>query len=266
MNQSSTQKKKISVLIPCHNEGKSIEAVIKSFPMAKLEKHDFSLEIVVIDNNSSDNTADVARALGATVLHEPKKGKGNAMRTGFKYVLDRKADYIVMLDGDDTYRPEEILRLVEPMDSGFTKMVIGSRLAGRITEGSMTSFNRLGNWIFSHLARYIYRVNITDVLTGYFAWTHKAVEDMHPHLVSEGFAIEMEMVTKMALLDYEIYSVPITYHSRGGESHLRPIRDGFRILGMLVRNLFWKPGIHHIKHSESVNVTAEPVRVSATLL
>ena len=128
----------------------------------------------------------------------------------------------------------------------------------------MTTFNRLGNWVFSHLARYIYRVNITDVLTGYFAWTHKALQDMEPHLVSQGFAIEMEMVTKMARLNYEICSVPITYHSRGGESNLHPIWDGLRILGMLLRNLFWKPTIVPVKHSEKVSVTSEPIRVPAT--
>jgi dolichol-phosphate mannosyltransferase len=146
-----------------------------------------------------------------------------------------------MLDGDDTYRGEEILRLIELLDSGFCDMVIGSRLSGRITDGSMTEFNRMGNWIFSHLVRYIYKVKVTDVLTGYFAWTRKTVEEMHPHLVSEGFAIEMEMVTKMARLGKEICSVPITYDSREGESNLRPIRDGLRILAMLLNNLFWNP-------------------------
>lgn len=240
MSQTNKQKK-ITALIPCYNEAESIGAVIKSFPIEKLKNQDFALEIVVIDNNSTDATADVARALGATVLSEKKKGKGNAMRLGFEYAVRQSSDFVVMLDGDDTYRPEEILRLIEPLDSGFCTMVIGSRLGGRISNGSMTAFNRFGNWVFSHLVRYIYRVNITDVLTGYFAWTGKALQDMYPHLTSEGFAIEMEMVTKMSRLGHEIYSVPISYNSREGESNLRPVRDGLKILFMLIRNLFWTP-------------------------
>ena len=162
------------------------------------------------------------------------------MRAGF-YTIGADADYVVMLDGDDTYRPEEILRLVEPLDSNFCDVVIGSRLGGRITDGSMTTFNRGGNWIFSHLVRYFYRVNVTDVLTGYFAWKREALERLRPHLKSQGFAIEMEMVTKMAKLGEEISCVPISYHSREGESNLHPIYDGLRILWMFTKNLFWKP-------------------------
>lgn len=82
---------------------------------------------------------------------------------------------------------------------------------------------------------------MTDVLTGYFAWTRKTMETLRPHLVSEGFAIEMEMITKMAKLGDEIYCVPISYHARAGESNLRPFYDGSRILSLLIRNIFWKP-------------------------
>lgn len=234
----NSPKQKITVLIPCYNEGGGIGAVIKSFPRARIEKHGFTLEIVVIDNNSSDSTAEVARENGATVLFEPQQGKGNAIRRGFNSISD-DTDYVVMLDGDDTYRPEEILRLVEPLHSNFCSVVIGSRLGGKITEGSMTSFNRTGNWVFSHLVRYFFRVNVTDVLTGYFAWKREALVRLRPHLVSQGFAIEMEMVTKMAKLGEEIYSVPISYHSREGETNLRPIYDGTRILWMFTKNLFW---------------------------
>lgn len=235
-----TKRQKIIALIPCYNEEGGIGAVIKSFPIEKIHAHAFDLEIVVIDNNSSDRTGKIARSLGATVLHEPQKGKGNAIRRGFEYAC-RDADYIVMLDGDDTYRPEEILRLVEPLHSGFCSVVIGSRLGGRITEGSMKPFNRMGNWVYSHLVRYFYNINVTDALTGYFAWTREALEQLRPHLVSSGFAIEMEMVTKMARLGLEVSSVPISYDDRAGVTNLRPIYDGSRILLMFARNFFWKP-------------------------
>lgn len=232
--------KKVIAVIPCYNEAKGIADVIKSFPRARLKAHGYTLEVLVIDNNSQDGTAEVARSAGATVIYEPRKGKGNAIRTGFKS-LPADTDYVVMLDGDDTYRPQEVIRLLEPLSSGFCNVVIGSRLGGKISDGSMKTFNRIGNWTYSHLVRYSFQVNVTDVLTGYFAWTKAVVDELHPHLVSDGFAIEMEMITKMARMGHEIYSVPISYHARAGESNLQPIQDGARIMRMFVKNLRWKP-------------------------
>jgi len=244
--------KKIAVLIPCYNEAGGISHVIKSFPHAKAKHYGYSIDIFVIDNNSSDRTAEIARELGASVFHEPVKGKGNAIRRGFASV-SREFDYVVMLDGDNTYRPEEVFRLIEPIDSGFCNVVIGSRLTGRMLNGSMTLFNRFGNWMYSYLVRWFYGVNVTDVLTGYFAWKRDAVERLLPHLKSNGFAIEMEMVTKMARLGEEIYSVPISYHPRIGETNLQPISDGTRILWMFAKNLRWKPKIEDIKRGAYIN-------------
>jgi dolichol-phosphate hexosyltransferase len=232
--------KKITVLIPCHNEEKGIGEVIRKFPRKRLEKMDFVLDVLVIDNCSTDKTAEVARAAGARVITENAKGKGNAMRRGFRE-LPEDADYVVMIDGDDTYSPHEIMRMVEPLHNGFCNVVIGSRLGGKMTDNAMETLNRAGNWIYTHLVRVSYRVNVTDVLTGYFAWTREAIQKLEPHLKSDGFAIEMEMITKMARLGHEIYSVPISYHPRAGESNLRPFYDGWRILKMYARNLRWRP-------------------------
>jgi hypothetical protein len=87
----------------------------------------------------------------------------------------------------------------------------------------------------------VYRANVTDVLTGYFAWRKQVIDDLYPHLVSKDFAIEMEMITKMARMGCEISSVPISYHPRSGETNLNPILDGYRILKMFFRNLTWRP-------------------------
>jgi dolichol-phosphate mannosyltransferase len=239
MNRFKTRKK-ITALIPCYNEEEGISEVISSFPVEKLNSHSYDLEIVVIDNNSDDNTSEVAKSLGATVLLETKKGKGNAMKKGF-YSISEDTDYVVMLDGDNTYRPEEILRLIELLDSGFCDVVIGSRLGGKMSEGSMNTTSRIGNWLYSNLVRSFYRVNVSDVLTGYFAWKKDALFRLRPHLKSSGFAIEMEMVTKMAKLGEEIYSVPVTYCARAGETKLSPFIDGVRILWMFTKNLFWNP-------------------------
>ena len=234
------KNKKITVLVPCYNEEDGIGDVITGFDKESLKSMGFDLDILVIDNNSTDRTGEIARSLGATVIVEKQKGKGNAMRTGFKNV-PKDTDYVAMLDGDNTYRPQELIRLIEPLNSGFSRVVIGTRLNGRIMPGSMTKLNYAGNWIFSHLVKYLYASNVTDVLTGYFAWKRDVIEDLHLHLESNGFAIEMEMITKMSKLGEEIYSVPISYDSREGESNLRPFYDGSRILMMLLRNLFWKP-------------------------
>lgn len=232
--------KKITVLIPCFNEAASIAAVINSFPLGRLRKHGLEMEILVIDNNSTDATAAVAKNNGAKVIHEERQGKGYAIRTGFLNI-PADTDYVLMLDGDASYRPEEALRMVEPLQSGFCNVVIGSRLHGKMKQQSMPLFNRMGNWIFSHLVKYVYKVNVTDVLTGYFAWNHQTIKNLHPHLTSSGFVIEMEMITKLARMGEEIYSVPISYHPREGESSLRPVSDGLRILRMFMRNIFWQP-------------------------
>lgn len=237
---------KLVVLIPCYNEADGIGNVLQKFPHEKLQHNHIDSSIIVIDNNSTDNTADVARAYGAAVIHEPRKGKGNAMRTGFRSV-PKDTDYVVMLDGDDTYDAGEIIRMIEPLENGFCNVVVGSRLGGKMHDNAMRSFNRAGNWFFTHIVRLYYRVNVTDVLTGYFAWKKECVDELLPHLVSEGFAIEMEMVTKMARLKHQIYSVPISYTPRSGETNLRPVYDGRRILKMYIGNMRWQPATRTTK-------------------
>lgn len=233
--------KKLAVLIPCFNEASGIANVIEGFPRQRLYESGYDLEIVVIDNNSTDRTAEIAKQAGAEVIVEAKQGKGNAIRAGF-YHLSDDTDLVVMLDGDNTYMAAEILRLVELLDADFCSVVTGSRVFGRIVEGSMPLLNQFGNWFFSQLVRIAYpNVAATDVLSGYFAWKRPAIERLRPHLHSSGFAIEMEMITKMARLGERICSVPITYNVRTGDSKLRPIRDGLRILWMFVCSLFWRP-------------------------
>jgi len=122
-----TNLKKITILIPCYNEEEGIAHVIEGIPIKRLRHFGFTTEVVVVDNNSTDETAAVARSLGAIVIHEPKKGKGNAMRTAFKTVSD-DTDFVVMLDGDHTYKAGEIPRLIEPLASDFCDVVVGSRL------------------------------------------------------------------------------------------------------------------------------------------
>jgi len=233
--------KKITLLIPCYNEAKSIGKVIDGIPKEKLKQQGFSIEVLVIDNNCTDNTAKIAKSKHAKVICEMKQGKGNAIRTGFQSI-SKDTDYIVMLDGDDTYKSSEILRLIEPLESNFCDVVVGSRLEGKMIAYSMSASHRLANWFFTFITRHFYGANVTDTCTGYFAWTKKAIDVLNGHIESKGFAIESEMISKMAKLKLKIYSVPITYAPRPGtHSKLKPFTDGLKITWMLIRNKWWKP-------------------------
>ena len=119
---------KVAVVIPCYNEAASIGQVISKFPYQAIKDSGLELVVYVVDNNSTDNTSEVAKKAGAIVIHEPRKGKGNALRTGFRSIAD-DVDFVAMLDGDDTYSPEEILRVIEP------RLIIGLRRAVRPLKG-----------------------------------------------------------------------------------------------------------------------------------
>jgi glycosyltransferase involved in cell wall biosynthesis len=232
--------KKITILIPCHNEEKGLAKVLDGLSQPTLTRYGYDVEVVVIDNNSTDATARIAQEKGARVIFESQQGKGRALITGFKAVSD-DTDFVVMLDGDNTYKLSELVRLVEPLESDFGDVIIGSRLAGKTHEGSLKFKNRLANWFYTFMVRQFYLANVTDVLSGYFAWKKSAVDALLPHLQADGFAIEMEMITKMVRLGLKIYSVPITYDTREGETKIDILRDGLRILRMFLKNLFWVP-------------------------
>jgi glycosyltransferase involved in cell wall biosynthesis len=231
---------KILLLIPCYNEEDGIGTVLRSIPYGRLAKHGHKLDVLVIDNNSKDKTAEVASRLGAKVISEKKQGKGHAIITGFRQVTK---DYqaVVMIDGDASYDISELPRLLELIQSNFCEVVVGTRLQGKMTDRAMTYFNRTGNWLFTFLARVGYKTNVTDVCSGFFVWRTEVILELRKYLQSNSFSIEMEMVAKMARMGYKCYSVPISYIDRAGTSSLRPIKDGSEILHAWIRNLTWKP-------------------------
>ncbi|HWY80120.1 MAG TPA: glycosyltransferase family 2 protein [Candidatus Sulfotelmatobacter sp.] len=232
--------KKITILIPCYNEEKGISRVIDGVPVRLLKKLGLKTEIVVVNNNSTDKTAIVAYEKNVRVVDELKKGKGHAVMTGFNSV-DPDTDYVVMLDGDNTYKSKEVLRLIEPLINDFCDVVIGSRLGGKMRKNSLKFRNRVANWVYTFLVRQFYQANITDVLSGYFAWKKEVIDDLKKYLDSEGFEIEMDMITKMKRLGYQMYSVPITYDERAGETKIQAISDGMRVLRTFFKNLNWSP-------------------------
>jgi dolichol-phosphate mannosyltransferase len=240
MPKQSNKLKKVTILIPCYNEEDGIEQVIKEIPKQKLKNLGFRAEVLVIDNNSTDKTALIAEALGAKVIKELKKGKGNALRTGFRNI-SKDTDFAVMLDGDNTYKAHEIPRMIEPLDNNFADVIVGSRLEGRMISKAMSFSHRFVNWAWTFFVRQFYGANITDTCTGFFAWKANIIRNLNGHIKSEGFAIEAEMITKLAKLGHRLYSVPITYAPRKGQSKIAPIGDGLKISWMLIKNLVWRP-------------------------
>ena len=241
-NESNKKFKKITLMIPCYNEEASIGQLIDDIPVEKINKAGYKIEVLVIDNNSKDKTAEIARSKGARVVTAPLQGKGNAIKTGFSSI-PKDVDYVVMVDGDDTYKTAEILRVIEPLESGFCDVVVGSRLEGKMTTHAMSRSHRLANWLFTFLTRFLYGANVTDTCTGYFAWTKNAITVLNGHIKSKGFAIEAEMISKMSRLKLRVYSVPITYAPRHSEnpSKLSPFKDALKIIWMLIKNKRWKP-------------------------
>ena len=235
----------ITLMIPCYNEEKGLPEVINNIPHKRLEDLGYEVDVLVINNNSKDNTEQVGKSLGARVVNELRQGKGRAIKTGFNNIHPQ-AKYVLMLDGDGTYKPHEIPRMIEPLESNFCDVVIGSRLEGKMNGKSMQFSHRVANWFFTFITRRFYLTNVTDTCTGYFAWTRHAVDVLNGYITSKGFAIEAEMITKMARLGLKTYSVPITYDPRHGDSKLVPIVDGIKITRMLFKNINWKPNYRQL--------------------
>lgn len=250
--------KKIAVIIPCYNEEKGIGKVIDSIPVNKLLSRNYVTDIIVVNNNSTDRTAKVAASRDVRLIQERRKGKGVALKTGFLHVSD-DTNFIVVLDGDNTYKGSEIIRMIEPLESKFSDVVVGSRLNGKLKKGSLILRNRVANWAYTFLVRHFYNANTTDVLSGYYAWKKEVVDAVCPHLTSDGFSIEMEITIKLVRMGYEICSVPITYDKREGTTKVDTLKDGILVLHMFFKNFLWKPKTE--KTSKKVSVKPASLNV-----
>ncbi|MCB9362675.1 glycosyltransferase [Candidatus Woesearchaeota archaeon] len=242
--------KKVHILLPCFNEADSIGQLIDHI-REFAAKGMYYVTITVIDNNSTDATRAIAREKGVKVIDERRQGKGFAMVSGFRSV-SKSTDYVVMLDGDGSYDITELPRMLEPLDSDFADVIVGTRLQGRINENALPALNRVGNWLFTFITRVGYQTNVTDVCSGYFAWKAEVVHTIADYIESKGFTLEMEMIAKMARIGFSCYSVPISYHPREGHSSLHPLKDGLRILRAWARYLFWVP--HKVSRTHELHL------------
>jgi glycosyltransferase involved in cell wall biosynthesis len=221
---SLEQYPSVAVLIPCFNEAPTIEKVIADFravlPQAK---------IYVIDNNSTDNTVDIAQAAGAIVGREPRQGKGHVVRRMFERI---EADIYLMVDGDDTYPAQSAPQLIRPILSGDADMTVGDRLSNKsyhkfARRGTMGS---LGNLLFTNWVNLLFGGAIKDVFSGYRAFSRKFVKSIP--ILSTGFQVEVEMTLFALDKGLRIIEVPIIFQERpaGSFSKLNSLRDGLHIL------------------------------------
>lgn len=213
---------KIAVLIPCYNESKTIEKVIRDFKEALPEA-----TIYVCDNNSKDGTDEIARKAGAIVHYERKQGKGNVIRTMFREI---DAECYIMTDGDDTYPAEYARQMCEAVLERDVDMVIGDRLSSTYFTENKRPFHNFGNVLVRKLINMIYKSNIRDVMTGYRAFSYQFVKTFP--VLSKGFEIETEMTIHTLDKNMGVENVIIEYRDRpsGSVSKLSTYSDGMKVL------------------------------------
>ena len=218
---------KIAVLIPCYNEEKTIGKVVadwkRSLPDAV---------IYVYDNNSSDETARIARDAGAVVRHEYQQGKGNVIRRMFREI---DAQCYIMVDGDDTYPAEYGRQMADLVLEKQTDMVVGDRLSSTYFNENKRPFHNFGNSLVRSSINNLFKANIRDIMTGYRAFSYLFVKSFP--VLSKGFEIETEMSIHAVEKNMRIENVIIEYRDRpkGSESKLDTYSDGVKVLRTIFR-------------------------------
>lgn len=219
-------KKVIAALVPCYNEAMTIAKVCDDF-----KKYLPEATVYVYDNNSSDNTAEIAREHGAVVKLEPRQGKGNVVR---QMLRDIDADCYVMVDGDDTYPIEQVRDVIAPILNDEADHVVGDRLSnGTYAAENKRAGHGFGNDLVRWLIKVLYGFEYTDVMTGYRAFDREFAKTLP--VLSPGFEIETELSIHAVDKRWRIAQVPIDYRDRpeGSESKLNTVSDGVKVLKMI---------------------------------
>ncbi len=230
----------ISILLPCLNEEKALKPLLSEI-RGTLQEYQrrrkyFCYEIIVVDNGSEDNSAIIAAENGAKVIHENKRGYGNAYRTGLSVA---SGDYLVMMDADGTYDPQFIPLFVELLHQDIADLVIGTRFKGKMASNAMPRLHRyIGNPMLTWILNILFRVALTDAHSGMRAI--KKQDALSLNLTAEGMEFATELIVKAILKNLRIKEVPISYRPRvkGTTSKLHPLRDGYRHLKYLIYSRF----------------------------
>jgi glycosyltransferase involved in cell wall biosynthesis len=218
---------KVSLIIPTRNEAETIGECIRRAQKIFAEMS-LDGEVLVLDS-STDETSRIASSRGARVIKPDKLGYGNAYLRGFE---EARGDWIVLMDGDLTYDPQEMEKMLPLLASGFD-MVMGSRLRGRILPGAMPPLHQyIGNPLLTGVLNKLFSAGISDAHCGMRAITREALQTLN--LKSGGMEFASEMVIEAASKRLSIAEVPITYHPRKGASKLHSFTDGWRHLRFMM--------------------------------
>ena len=210
----------ITVIIPALNEEEAIGTVVREVP------RDIAGEIVVVDNGSTDRTAEVAQAAGARVIREPMRGYGAACLAGA--MAANHTDILVFLDGDRSDDPREMPVVLGPLLNGHADLVIGSRTTGLTEEGALTSHQRFGNRLVTWIVRLLYGVTLTDI--GPFrAIRAPVLRDLGMEHKTYGWPVEM--IVKAAKKGYRVVNVPVSCRKRIGVSKVAGTMKGSLLAG-----------------------------------
>ena len=226
MRVEGTGYESVAVLIPCYNEALTIGKVVDDFTRALP-----GATVYVYDNNSSDETARIAREHGAVVRFEPRQGKGNVVR---QMIRDIDAEYYLMADGDDTYPAEAAPDLLAPLMRDEADIVVGDRLSnGTYGDENKRAFHGLGNDLVRGLVNVLYGFRYDDIMTGYRSFNRVFAETLP--VLSSGFQIETELSIHAADKGWRIAQVSVDYRDRpeGSVSKLNTFSDGMRVLRMI---------------------------------
>lgn len=217
----------IAVLIPCYNEAKTIAKVVRDYRAALPEA-----DIYVYDNNSTDHTDDIAREAGAIVRYEYRQGKGNVIRSMFREI---DADCYLMIDGDDTYPAENAREMVNLVLEHKVDMVVGDRLSATYYTENKRPFHNMGNWLVKGLVNTIFKGSVSDIMTGYRAFSYQFVKSFP--VLSKGFEIETEMTIHALDKNLSVQSVQVEYRDRPADSpsKLNTYSDGMKVLRTIGR-------------------------------
>lgn len=212
-------KDDVCILIPTLNEHATIGNIIDEFQALGFT------HILVVDGRSTDGTPEIAREKGAWVVSQKGKGKGTAMIEAFSLITE---PFILMLDGDGTNPPEYAEAMLEPLVSGRADHVIGNRL-NEYETGALTRLNLVGNRLMNTMFKWAHGVYMTDILSGYRAFTRESLAKMN--LKESGFEIETEISSAIVHQGLRFEVVPTYYKKRpGSPTKLHPIRDGYKII------------------------------------
>jgi glycosyltransferase involved in cell wall biosynthesis len=223
----------LTILIPCLNEAETLAHCIEKAQLG-IQRSGVSGEILVADNGSSDQSAQIAKSLGARVVQIANKGYGSALRGGIQAA---RGKWILMGDADDSYDFSQADRFVKKLQEGY-ELVMGCRLpsgGGTVLPGAMPWKNRwLGNPVLSFIGRLFFKSPVRDFNCGMRGFTKAALENIN--LQATGMEFAAEMVIKAKLSGLNITEVPITLHKDGRSRppHLKPWRDGWRILRFML--------------------------------